>query len=455
MQTNMSDKITVIVAESPNVWRRQVIDPGKWISAFNIQSLLSVKIAGDTTIFDFINDNDIETKLDAFADHITDMAAELIQIQIRRDINSPDALFSVVIRLSEINEALQGIDDIVEQIDNKDEESTKDFQEKTPALKTSTAQPYSSEEEKRITEEAPPSFRPGRPQPASGSRSARPGEVYWEDPASRRQSDKEKKEKQQEFINEFKANWLAESASLNSEQAKERALAINALVDIVSTTAQTVRVYIETLKDNKQRGNIHGYLSALKQLAVEQQEFENQFKNIYSNYLEPLASTDTDYYWDERSRQISEPAPDTERDPHSPEISTTPEKEVPVAGIGELEPEDMDIVEFPSTERTPQTQRTPQWEHSSQVSKQKPGESKMKWEETVPATEETPQQIELRRAMLKVQHVRFVEELKKAASHNDPYLLAAMLAKYSGQIEESDPEASLKLIAITEGVIEN
>ncbi len=62
---------------------------------------------------------------------------------------------------------------------------------------------------------------------------------------------------------------------------------------------------------------------------------------------------------------------------------------------------------------------------------------------------------EVRISMLKTKHQRFLDELKKAAkTYNDPYVLAAMLAKYSGHIEETDPESSMKLLAIVEGIVD-
>lgn len=47
----------------------------------------------------------------------------------------------------------------------------------------------------------------------------------------------------------------------------------------------------------------------------------------------------------------------------------------------------------------------------------------------------------------------FVSELKKVAVLDDPYLLGYMLLKHSEEIEEEDPESSLKLLAIAEGIL--
>lgn len=51
-------------------------------------------------------------------------------------------------------------------------------------------------------------------------------------------------------------------------------------------------------------------------------------------------------------------------------------------------------------------------------------------------------------------HQNFYNELVKAASINDPYLLATMLVRYSSQIEDDDFDTSMKLLAIAEGILD-
>lgn len=49
----------------------------------------------------------------------------------------------------------------------------------------------------------------------------------------------------------------------------------------------------------------------------------------------------------------------------------------------------------------------------------------------------------------------FYNELTKVASTNDPYLMATMLIRYSAQIEDTDLDTSLKLLAIAEGILDD
>ena len=56
-------------------------------------------------------------------------------------------------------------------------------------------------------------------------------------------------------------------------------------------------------------------------------------------------------------------------------------------------------------------------------------------------------------AMLKTSHAHFYDELEKAAKVSDPYLLAAMILKYSEQIDDVDPEKSMELLSIAEGIL--
>lgn len=51
-------------------------------------------------------------------------------------------------------------------------------------------------------------------------------------------------------------------------------------------------------------------------------------------------------------------------------------------------------------------------------------------------------------------HQNFYNELVKASSVNDPYLLATMLVRYSSQIEDDDFDTSMKLLAIAEGILD-
>lgn len=60
---------------------------------------------------------------------------------------------------------------------------------------------------------------------------------------------------------------------------------------------------------------------------------------------------------------------------------------------------------------------------------------------------------EIENTILKYNHDKFYNELCKAATTNNPALLAAMMLKYSEQIDETDPDKSLELIAIAEGIL--
>ncbi len=66
---------------------------------------------------------------------------------------------------------------------------------------------------------------------------------------------------------------------------------------------------------------------------------------------------------------------------------------------------------------------------------------------------ERSRQSSLESILLKKQHNEFMSELSKIASrHDDPYLIASMLVRYAGMIEDQDIETSLKLLAIAEGM---
>lgn len=55
--------------------------------------------------------------------------------------------------------------------------------------------------------------------------------------------------------------------------------------------------------------------------------------------------------------------------------------------------------------------------------------------------------------LLKKSHLEFYGQLEKAAKLEDPYLLAAMLSKYSEQVEQQDPDTSDELLTLAETII--
>jgi hypothetical protein len=60
----------------------------------------------------------------------------------------------------------------------------------------------------------------------------------------------------------------------------------------------------------------------------------------------------------------------------------------------------------------------------------------------------------IKNIILKTSHQDFVNELVKASNSDDPYLLASMLIRYAGMIEDDDLEKSLQLLAVAEGIID-
>ena len=112
----------------------------------------------------------------------------------------------------------------------------------------------------------------------------------------------------------------------------------------------------------------------------------------------------------------------------------------------------------PPTEKSPDTLRSAP---SSTVTDYKPNVSVLEAPDTISGPdwddEDAPPTIRnpsLRNAMVRVQHSNFLTELKKAAAIHNPYVMAAMIAKYSDQIEDIDFESSMKLLAIAEGIFE-
>lgn len=231
----------------------------------------------------------------------------------------------------------------------------------------------------------------------------------------------------------------------------EKEKAISLLVDVAKDTLSKIKDYFIELHTAKLLVDIDAYINILKKIAVVQQRFETKWQKIYDRFIDESADgkiePSTKDYISEQGLESQIPTvqkiPDTEKDP------TLPFEEF--EDLEELEEE-----EEPETEKSPITLRAPSIEFKEEPKKPKWEEWKINPETGKEEWKINPETglMELKYAMLKLQHIKFVEELKKAAALDNPYLIAAMLSKYSGQIEDVDLKASLKLISIVEGILE-
>jgi hypothetical protein len=236
---------------------------------------------------------------------------------------------------------------------------------------------------------------------------------------------------------------------LDNEEAKqERGHAIMHLVSVAKAMMARIDVAFKRLSeirkeiiDNPAMLNqkVGEYLSGLKRIALHQESFKDDWQDVYDRYIaKPEEETGPKSLSLEELMAI---APPFGQDTVDREMMSV---RAPLS-------EDSDVEEL--EEEVPDTDRDPITQPSLRAYKSEPMPNKNEWTKTI-NPETGLEEWTMKQAMLQLQHVKFVDELKKASSMNDPYLLAAMIAKYSGQIDEEDNEASLKLIAVVEGIVE-
>lgn len=361
----MSDNITVIIEESPRVWKRKVISLSQWKFASTYdklkESLTSTTIPApppaeqEAEFMNFIREN-IAPKLNAFLNTLRSSIGALNLIWSKRDTKPANTLFNIVMYLSNINTALNNIKDTKSQLEQEYESTFK------------TARDMTDEEIAQA-------------------------------------------ELRDSFVEAF----------MSPEQEEERHDTIMNLVRLVSKAYNNINKYIRALRSAEIDNNIIKYIAILRHIAERQSEFATNFQYIRDRYLGNQ---------EDIPHPLKKELPDTIKVDVDDEVDSSAET-VRRPTLTERSPEEfiseeVDLSEF---EESPPSMRRP-------------------------TMAENIQSQELKNAMIKLQHMRFVEELQKASSTYTPNVLAAMLAKYSEQIEDVDLEASLKLIAIAEGILE-
>lgn len=207
----------------------------------------------------------------------------------------------------------------------------------------------------------------------------------------------------------------------------------DSLIKRVDHAVASIKSYFELLQYYADNNELQEYIDTALALCERQQDFQSTFKQAYKSYISDNIEKQEQILSDDFTESEMS---DTER---SPKDSWWWEDQKEEEEGGPLRKPTKEEEEEEEEESGPPTMRSvPHQDQSSPT----------KWEVGPDGIHE------LKRAMLRLQHARFVEELKKAAtSFNNPYLLAAMLAKYSGQIDDGDLDASLKLIAVAEGIL--
>lgn len=256
---------------------------------------------------------------------------------------------------------------------------------------------------------------------------------------------------------------------------KEQDLALKKLLGSAKTIVGRTYTLLREMSKAIGSGDVSRYIQILEIISKQQSNFESEFRAIYEKYFAGMAAKIKEHrkQEEERSAKIKEEAEQRERERLergiSPEISTSPPiSEVPATApmsgaFPNLEIEqpptlDPETLEPATREFTPEEPKSSLLVDLSTPSSQDlpmPSESEDEFERrTLPSpTLRSRAKTEVENMILRMNHAKFHNELQKAASKNDPYLLAAMMLKYSEMIDDVDPQKSLELLSIAEGIL--
>ncbi|HVI40976.1 MAG TPA: hypothetical protein VM577_09970 [Anaerovoracaceae bacterium] len=281
---------------------------------------------------------------------------------------------------------------------------------------------------------------------------------------------------------DFKRRWVAKH--LESKERRERSMAIRSLITTAETVADDVEKYLSEMSKARASGDIGAYVDVLNRVSKKQIEFKSKFVPVYNKYLAPVVNKVKEerkafldranrdeaerlHKLHEEEKKAPEKIPETvdntmrspvpESEPSASSLAPTNKQHTGVPAT-----ESMSIPSVPATEPSsgPVTNPTSSGP-STMIESHPPTELESVYkvnengevEESGPRTMPSAASTEVERIILKQNHIRFVEEMVKVASSDDPFIISAMLLKYAEEIEEVDLKKSLELLAIAEGII--
>lgn len=286
-----------------------------------------------------------------------------------------------------------------------------------------------------------------------------------------------------------KTNWVHNK--FLTKQRKERILALKKVLAVSEMTVGAVLQYVDQLKTARDRGNINNYLEVMQKVSNEQTKFLNTFTPIYEKYLKPLVdkalAEESSLLNKQKADELAKLEVQNEASSESeeggtespsafefPDLDEKPYRTVGDAAemLGIIEPSDSspeksELEIYKDTLADLYKQKDDELKYLEII---KENESALEENDSVLETEgrirNLNKQISDAEKMIKahegtptvesvtVAHAMFIEKLYKVAQNNNKYDVAVMILKYAELVEEVDEDASLKLMAIAEGIID-
>jgi hypothetical protein len=300
------------------------------------------------------------------------------------------------------------------------------------------------------------------------------------------------------------ARWKLES--MYKKRLEVQRLAMQALMRLAESTVVSVNSALKTMKKARSEGNIQNYVGGLSRIAKVQAQFESQFKNIFDKNFKDLAlrlkMQQAAKEIKEEKPLIPETLPQTAPLQQVPDLESAPPRQLPsifdeeeIPGTGQTLPGE-DLTQLSKTTPAtplpqallpeepepltnklepippmPETSDMTKFELSPEGVSEKSIDNVLEMTPPMPTAEEASEPNrkkkqkksirksknagdEMEKIIINAKHAAFYQELEKAASTSNPHLLAAMMLKYSEQIDEIDPEKSAELLTLAAGILD-
>jgi ribosomal protein S21 len=261
-------------------------------------------------------------------------------------------------------------------------------------------------------------------------------------------------DKQAGLLDDVKRRWVYEKLETNKRRLRREKL--QSLVKFVQKTILKLKLVLHKMGVARAHGDIGKYIDCLHQVSAIQAELGKEFIPIYNEYLKPLIDEefqDSAVRVQERMEQEKKDKPKTDVPNIIPSMPISPAPVAPLPASSES-PLETTMTEVPDMTGPDNDNNTflQQLKQEGWGSKIKPPVEDETTDEDITETDKDPITASIASFKLIKQHCQFLDGLAKIAEV-DKKEIPAFILSYSAKLEKTDPDASLKLLAIAEGLI--
>ena len=299
------------------------------------------------------------------------------------------------------------------------------------------------------------------------------------------------------YFSDLKRKYVMKK--LQGEERKKRFLALSKFLADLKTLILRVKESLNLMSKARASGEIGQYIDRLKVVEKEQNNFEKMFFPIYNTYLKSIVdrvvekekqrNKENEKVVEETKPILQQPQeqspeqqipetvqkskseyiePQSKLDPEEQSPQTQRKEPVPEAfiqNIPDLTKDEMHQAEFENSVKTDIDLDQPEQKKPKPTTKK----SKQKKDLTPTPTPEfqtpldkriikspadlKPEENEVEKATKKAKNLKFIHELVKTSTTDNPILITKMLLKYAEDIEETQPNQSIALINLVNEIL--